>query len=955
MNISWREAPRPPREPVITNLPGGPRVLVGRDRELREILDVTGPPRRVPICAIDGMPGVGKTALAVRAAHALAERFPDGQYFIDLHGHTPGRRPADPAEVLAEMLAALGVDAADIPPTPTGRRSLWRNLLSGTRTLLVLDDAANRGQVEPLLPSGDGCLTVVTSRRRLLLPDMWPISLAVLGPQAAEALFCTVAGRDPDGIREIVARTAGLCGYLPLAVGLVAGRVAHHPHWTVEDLEDLAAELAAETDRLSVVDSPDEPAVRAAFDLSYRDLPPERRLLFCRSGLHPGPDLEPDAVAALAGVDRRTARRELDALYTDHLLQETGRGRYRLHDLLRGYARTLAESNANADNVIAVDRLLDHYQRTAADADRWLSGRTRPTGTPVTGGDTVFADDAAALRWLRRERANLLACLEYCATTDSARTVALTEHLAELLILDGPWQQARSLHERAAEAAVRLGDEVGAAHARTNLGRVHNLLGDHLPARDAFRMALAVFRRRGDRLHEAAVHSDLGLMSENVGDYAAAADSQQCARARYRELGNRLGEAHTVRRLGGVHQAAGEYRRAADLLAEAGEIYREIGDRLGEAHTLAALGTLRQSTGDHRDAIDLLRQAANSYRTLENPLGEANTLRDLGLLLHIEGRRDDATALHQQAADIYRRLGNRLAEADALTAYGMAQWRTGDFVEAVHRHQHASAIFRESGNRLGEAETLLNLGLVYESIGQHDRAGELHQRALTIFEEIGNRLGVADALGNLGAVRMTQGHNGVAEQLHRQALEIFRELGSRLGEAKALTGLGLVCEGDEDFGTRAARLHRDALDLFRELGHRRGEAETLAALARVHRNAGNYDDATELLTQARDLYRRIGNRVGDVETLNGIGWLLLEAGRRSEALRTFTDALAAADHIHHRLERAHALEGSARCRTIGGDRTTAARHLAEAVTIYRGLGSPEADRAARYLARSSNP
>ncbi|MBU3067826.1 hypothetical protein KO481_40725 [Nocardia sp. NEAU-G5] len=165
------EAAAPPREPVTSTLPPALRVFAGRDRELKQILDAAGRERVVAIHAIDGMAGVGKTTLAVRAAHQLADRFPDGQYFLELHGHTPGRAPAEPFDVLGELLIELGVDPRSISGTLTGRRDLWRHLLFGKRALVLLDDATNRQQVEPLLPSGTGCLTLVTSRRRLLLTD----------------------------------------------------------------------------------------------------------------------------------------------------------------------------------------------------------------------------------------------------------------------------------------------------------------------------------------------------------------------------------------------------------------------------------------------------------------------------------------------------------------------------------------------------------------------------------------------------------------------------------------------------------------------------------------------------------------------------------------------------------------------------------------------------------------
>lgn len=303
------------------------------------------------------MARVGKTVLAVRAAHTLKAGFPDGQYFVSLHAHTPGQAPADPFEVLAGLLGDLGVDPHSIPDTLSGRCDLWRDRLAGKRILLVLDDARDHAQIEPLLPGGHECLTLVTSRRRLVALDgALPSALEVLEPEPAGALFITLAGREvgSNADRVAVADIVRRCGYLPLAIVLLAGRLAHHPAWSIAEL---AGEFAA-ADRLAALEAGDR-VVRAAFTLSYRDLTSRQQLLFRRAGLHPGRALEAAAAAALADIPVKVAQEELEALYVDHLLEETLQGRYRLHDLLRDYVRALVTGDPVVDNGQAVDRLLD--------------------------------------------------------------------------------------------------------------------------------------------------------------------------------------------------------------------------------------------------------------------------------------------------------------------------------------------------------------------------------------------------------------------------------------------------------------------------------------------------------------------------------------------------------------------------------------------------------------------
>ncbi|QIS20279.1 ATP-binding protein [Nocardia terpenica] len=821
------EAARPAGESITTSLPATPRVFVGRDRELRQILDAADRERVVSIHAIDGMAGVGKTALAVRAAHELAARFPDGQYFVELHAHTPEHKAADPSDALAGLLIELGMDPRNIPDTLTGRRDLWRNRLGGKKALLVLDDAADRDQIEPLLPSGPECLTLVTSRHRLrVLPGTRPLPLKVLDLDPAANLFLSVAGRDStdDGERDVAQRIAGLCGRLPLAVVLVAGRVAHHPHWTTAEITELAAEFEAATDRLTALDA-DDRIVRVAFDLSYRDLPPQRQMLFRRLGLHPGPDIDAYVAMALTGVDLDTAKRELEVLFVDHLLDEPARGRYRLHDLLRDYARILTTADPTADNVQAVDRLLDYYQNTAAMADLRLARQSRPTtidtsSAVVADGVVVrgFTDEIRALAWMRGERANLLACLNYATGDASAtRMVALTDVIAGLLQRDGPWPLARHLHQRAAAEAECLGDRLSHANALTNFGVIQWRIGDHKQATDLYQRAL-----------------DL-----------------------YREIGNRLGEANSLMNLGLVHEWTGDYQRATDLYQQALDLYRGIGNRLGEANTLMNLGLVCQLTGDYRQATDLHQQALSLYREIGYRLGEATALGNLGLVCKETGDYEQAADLHQQALALHREIGNRLGQGIALGNLASVRRQTGDYEQAADLHLQSLAIDREIGDRYGEAVTLNNLGLVRRQTGDYEQAADLHQQALGLYREIGNRLGQATALGNLASVRVQIGDYIQAADLYRQSLTLHREIGYRLGEALTLNEIGTVSftTGKPD---EALTAFTDALGVAREIGSHFEQARALGGVARCRASLGDIPAAVASMRAAVEIFQHLG-------------------------------------------------------------------------------------------------
>ena len=339
-----RDEAQPAHQELAGALPRDITAFTGRHAEFAQLLGTLAAAAAggavVGIHAIDGMAGIGKTTFAVHAAHRLAGAFPDRQFFLPLHAHTAGQQPVDPADALASLLLTAGVAAAQIPPGLEARAGRWRDQVAGKKILLLLDDAAGHEQVRPLLPGTAASLVLVTSRRRLTaLWDAAVISLDTLPPEQSATLLVRLAGR--AGIRAgdaAVAEIARLCGYLPLAIGMIASQLRHHPAWTAGQLAD---GLAYARDRLALTPAGNLP-VAAAFGLSYADLTAGQQRLFRRLGLLPGPYFDAHAAAALDGTSLDEGGRRLDELYDQHLLTEPAPGRYRLHDLLREHARDLA-------------------------------------------------------------------------------------------------------------------------------------------------------------------------------------------------------------------------------------------------------------------------------------------------------------------------------------------------------------------------------------------------------------------------------------------------------------------------------------------------------------------------------------------------------------------------------------------------------------------------------------
>jgi tetratricopeptide (TPR) repeat protein/transcriptional regulator with XRE-family HTH domain len=797
--------------------------FTGRQQELAELMaavaDAADAGGVVGIHAIGGMAGVGKTAFAVHAAHRLADRFPGGQIFLALHGHTPGQQPVDPADALASLLLTTGVAPAQIPPGLAARMALWRDRLAGRQLLLVLDDAAGSEQVLPLLPGTGGSLVLVTSRRQLsALEDATAVSLDTLPAGDAAGLLVRLAGRPGLGAGDPgMAEITRLCGYLPLAIGMVARQLRHHPAWTPAGR---AAELAAARHRLELM-ATENLSVAAAFDLSYEDLDPDLRRLFRRLSLHPGTQIDDHAAAALDGTSPAAARRGLEALYDQHLLTEPAPGRYRMHDLIREHARVLAD-RLDPDRDLATDRLLDYYQHAAARTAALTARQTRPGGTEAQDATPAaipaLADSEQALTWARAERASLLACLDHAASAGQhARVVALTAALAGFWRHDGPWADAITRHQDSAQAARYLGNRLGQANALSDLGEVRRLTGDSPAAAQDLEQALAIYRDLGDRLGQANALSDLGEVQRQTGDYLPAVQALEQALAIYRDLGDRLGQAGTLNHLGLVRRLTGDYPAAAGAQEQALAIYRELGDRLGQANALSSLGDVRRLTDDYPGAARDLEQALAISRDLGNQLGQANALNYLGDVRRHTGDYPGAVRDLEQALAIFRDLGNQLGQANALNYLGDIRRHTGDYPAAAQAHEQALAISRDLGNRMGQANALNYLGDIRRHTGDYPAAAQAHEQALAIYRDLGSRGGEAEALNAIGTLHRVSGDLALAERYHQQALDLARAIANSWDEAHALAGLGR-CALAAGHVTQAADLMHEALEIFSRIG-----------------------------------------------------------------------------------------------------------------------------------------
>ena len=749
--------------------------FVGRDEELSLLIQQPGDGPRISV--IEGMAGVGKTALAIHAARAAAAHYPDGTFYLNFHTHDPGLPTLGAAEALHRLLRMLTAPATRIPDAIGEGAALLRAQLSRRRAIVILDDAAGPEQIRPLLPSSGQSLFLITTRRTLSgLPGAHALTLDVLPMADAIALFRRVAGQSRAHDEDAAAMAVQLCGRLPLAIQLAAGRLAHdYP----PRLADLVEELSQ-----SPVPTPGaaSPQVMSAFDVSYRSLEPDHQRFFRRLGMSPCASISPAAAAALGGVTLAEAQQALAALLDHHLLARAPGGQFRFHDLIREYAALRAtREDSEPERRRAVSRLLNYYLSAADQADRVLHPFRRrmpvPVSRPTPASPALSAKDGAA-DWLESEWRNILQAAQYAGRHEWKQKCAdLIHALGGFLEARAYWEEAITAHTLAVQAGRDLVNPARVAWASLELSEVTQQVGRH----------------------EAA----LPLAEEAVQIY--------------RSLGEQRGEARALDQVGLAHQRAGRSRDSLAYFAEARVLYGGAEDPHGVADTLSHSGIASWQLGRYRDAMNILRDALVLYRAAEDRRGEAKTLNNLGRMQLNFGYHRDALDGYQKALEIFREIGVAQSEAILYHNIGALYNYKGSYEEGLVAYRRALAIYREIGDLPNQADVLNDIGAIFQSAECYDEALICHDKAKAIAEEVGNLRQQVTALRGIAGVRRGCGVYGEATDLYHSALKLAREIGDPYEEAKILEGIAETTLSM--LRPEAARIvFRQALDIFEKLG-----------------------------------------------------------------------------------------------------------------------------------------
>ena len=657
---------------VPRQLPAAVRHFAGRTRELKTLTGLMAHAavggNAVVISAIGGLAGVGKTALAVYWAHQHADRFPDGQLYVNLRGFGPSGMPLSAETAVRGFLDGLGVPAARIPPDLDAQIALYRSVLAGRRVLIVLDNARNAEQVRPLLPGSATCLALVTSRDRLTglvaADGAVPVALGLLTADEARELLTRRLGAERVALEsEAVEELIELCARLPLALNIVSARAAAYPDLA---LSEIARGLrgARQLDSLDTGDSAAD--ARAAFSWSYRALDAATAQAFRLVSLVPGPDLGSPAAAALLDRSPRSADAALEALVDAGLLQNPMPGRYRFHDLLRAYAAERAEADEPAEvRAVRTGRVYDWYLRAAVAAARIISPDRRlpelDDGPEVLAPPT-FADYDDAVGWFDLEYANLIAVID---AAERGRRPDIVWKLAialwDIFNLRGHLADLIETHRRALAGIRSLGDKAAEGWLLSHLSVAYSTVGSPDAAVECLQRALEIDRETGNRRSEAVNLVNLGFAYLNQSRFERAIETFRAAVTASRETGHWRAEAAAVNNLGATYKSLGRLDEALESTKAALAVHREHGDRVAEAVSYASLAEITRLSGQTAAAFELSHEALRLTRAAGIRHEQADVLTTLGYLHLAEGGAEEARRHWRMAEEIFADIDESLA------------------------------------------------------------------------------------------------------------------------------------------------------------------------------------------------------------------------------------------------------------------------------------------------------
>ncbi|MBB5998903.1 AfsR/SARP family transcriptional regulator [Streptomonospora salina] len=728
-----------PRDFVARNdLPRDIPDFTGRENDLERLLDLgTRDEGQAEIAVITGLGGAGKTTLAVHGAHRLADRFPDGLLFTDLYGYTIEHEPVSPASALGSLLRAIGVQPEAIPETVEERAALWRASLTGRRVLIVLDNVANFAQISPLLAAAPGSFTIVTSRQDLPgLSGAQYISLGMLDDEASLQLFAAVLGQErieqEHGTAHEVVR---MCGGLPLALRIVAGRMLSRPRWTFEHVKQRLSEHHRMFRELRI----EGHSVEAVFELSYQSLNGEQRRAFLTLGVMIGGTVDLHGAAALLDCDPPEADDLLQELVSVCLLEEPSVDLYRFHDLLGSYAREKAATDlAEGEAEAARRRLGDHY---LAMADR-AAGMMGPRGHDDESGrrassryEATIADRSQATAWFERHQDNLASAVDFYAGVGlDEQAWQLADSLWRHYANHGQTELMMSTQEKALAASRANGNVRGSAATLIGLGIAHCLAGRFSHALELLNEAWELLETIDDERGKARVNSSLSLVYERMGRFHDALSSAWRVLEYALSIEDRKLEALQRVNLAIMYQILGDDEKTIEFCQIALSIKKGQGEYETATNVLRTLGEVHAARQELDQAFAYLDEALDLARFIGSQRDEIYVRNSMGVALRRRGDVDAALGSHRAALDLGEEIGQHSADAEILTDLGTTFTHAGRVEEAYKAQEEALSLARDRGELYIQGRALMGIGRL---ASRREQAVEYLAGAAKIFVDLG--------------------------------------------------------------------------------------------------------------------------------------------------------------------------------------------------------------------------
>ncbi len=784
--------------PLIPHqIPPPPRDFKGREAEIEAIL--ANFDKGAYITGLRGMGGIGKTALALVLAKKIKDRFPDGHIYLDLRGTS--KNPLSSDEAMAHVIRAYR-PADKLPEAQNELRGQYYSVLSGKKALILFDNAANKEQVEPLMPPEE-CAVLITSRNKFTLPGLKERDLDVLPSDKARELLLEIAPRIGSSADSL----ADMCGCLPLALRNAASALAERKDIDAKEYERRLNDKKA---RLELVE--------ASFSLSYDLLGQTRKKQWCRLSVFPG-DFDLDGGTAVLKMSRDASKQVLSDLVKWSLLDfilfaDSGKGRYRLHDLARIFAESRLESKEYHDSK---QRHTKHYLNVLSKSENLYN----MGGDSILSGLILFDSEWENIRagqaWTESKMNNIERIkpkseLEFILKMANSYAInginilSLRQHPEKTIRwIDTALIAARMINNQAFEG-VHLG----------NLGNAYYRLGETSKAIKYYDQALSISRKIKDRRNEGGWLGCLGSAYYSLGETRKAIDYYNQALAISREMKDRRDESTWLGNLGNTYYSLGETRKAIRHYEQALAIDREIGYRRGEAADLGNLGSVYANLGETRNAIEHYKQSLSINRKIGYRRGEAVDLGNLGNAYANLGETQEAIEHYEQALAISREIGDRRSEGIILSNLGEEYAALGETKKAIEYCDQSLTIACEIDDPSLEGAILINFGKAYSALGESNRAIEYYKQSLEIASKIQNKSIESDALCNLCKTYVDLGDAHKAIDYCEQSLDIAREIEYREVEADALFNMSQALE---KLAKRQEAIHhaKAALEIFEQI------------------------------------------------------------------------------------------------------------------------------------------